>query len=702
MNREAAAPPHLSSLAIFVLTISLSPALFAQAPTTRPLAVDDIYRMQEVGDAQCSPDGRWIAYTVTTIDREADKRRTAIWTVNWEGTQNLRLSYGPESDTSPRWSPDGHYLAFLSVRTAGGKTGIWLLDRRGGEARLLTEANGGVVGFEWAPDGRVLVVEIGASDGEGAHSDATNLSASFPKAPEPIVIDGLQFKSDIDGYLTPASRTQLYLLDVDSRKLDPLTADQKLHDGAPAWSPDGTRIAYVRRKETDTGQAGSDDIYVVDAHSGAMPRRLVSTYVPHDEQHLAWSPDGTLIAYLDTGEPKYSAYDQYRLAVVPAVGGVPRLLTETLDRGVRSPEFTRDGSSIAFLVTDDRRRYVAEVPVAGGTTVMLSGTDAAVYQKCRSAGHTAVVASTDTALPEVFALEGKHLRKLTSHNDSLLGELRLGAVRDIAFKSKDGADINGMIITPPDFDASRKYPTIAWIHGGPNLQDAHGLPFNLYPLQLERQLFAASGYVVLAINYRGSSGRGAEFSRSISADWGNKEVADVLAGVDFAVAEGVADPARLGIGGWSYGGMLTSYTIASDARFKAAVSGAGMANMISAYGTDQYIVQYNDELGPPWKSLDAWFKVSYPFFHADRIHTPTLFMGGDHDFNVPIAGSEQMYEALRTLGVPTQLVVYPEQFHLFTRPSYIHDRMQRYIAWFDKFVLAEDPIKSSGAAPVAH
>jgi dipeptidyl aminopeptidase/acylaminoacyl peptidase len=216
------------------------------------------------------------------------------------------------------------------------------------------------------------------------------------------------------------------------------------------------------------------------------------------------------------------------------------------------------------------------------------------------------------------------------------------------------------------------------------------LRFNLYPLQLERQLFAARGYVVLAINYRGGSGRGAEYTRSIFADWGNKEVADLLAGVDFAVASGIADPERLGIGGWSYGGILTDFTIASDTRFKAAISGAGAANELSMYGSDQYIKQYSNELGPPWKNPDLWMKVSYPFFKADRIHTPTLFMGGQSDFNVPIIGSEQMYQALRTLGVPTELVIYPGQFHLLRRPSYIRDRMLRYYAWFDKYLMPKN------------
>ena len=192
--------------------------------------------------------------------------------------------------------------------------------------------------------------------------------------------------------------------------------------------------------------------------------------------------------------------------------------------------------------------------------------------------------------------------------------------------------------------------------------------------------------MVLAINYRGSAGRGQACQKAIHRDWGNLEVVDLLGAVDEAVRQGIADPDRLGIGGWSYGGISTNYTIATDPRFKAAVSGAGSSLQFSMYGIDQYILQYDQEMGQPWKTRDAWMKVSYPFFHADRIKTPTLFLGGEKDFNVPIAGSEQMYQALKSLGVDTQLVVYPGQFHGLTIPSYERDRLQRYLDWFNKYL----------------
>jgi dipeptidyl aminopeptidase/acylaminoacyl peptidase len=297
-----------------------------------------------------------------------------------------------------------------------------------------------------------------------------------------------------------------------------------------------------------------------------------------------------------------------------------------------------------------------------------------------------VRASTDSVAPEIFALEDGNLRKLTSHNDTLLAELQLGSVNDISFASKDGTEIHGIVVRPPNYKTGERCPSLLWIHGGPNGQDAHGLDFGPFPLQLERQFFAANGYVVLAVNYRGSAGRGANFTRSIAADWGNKEVADLLAGIDHIVKIGFADPDRLGIGGWSYGGLLTDYTIASDSRFKAAISGAGSANQISMYGSDQYVVQYDNEVGPPWRKLEDWLKLSYPFFKADSIHTPTLFLGGDKDFNVPIIGGEQMYQALRSMNVPTQLVVYPGECHAFSRPSFIRDRLERDLAWFDKYL----------------
>jgi dipeptidyl aminopeptidase/acylaminoacyl peptidase len=347
---------------------------------------------------------------------------------------------------------------------------------------------------------------------------------------------------------------------------------------------------------------------------------------------------------------------------------------------VTSPAWTPDGASLVFAFEDDRAGVIGRVSASGGPVERVTnGRRVVSSPRIGKDGAMAVLAATPAELPEVFALENSALRRLSRQNDALLAEFALARVEDLESRSKDGTVVRGLMTKPAGYAAGRTYPTVLFIHGGPNGQDDYAFSF-------ERELFAAAGYVVLEVNYRGSSGRGSAFQKAIFADWGNKEVEDLLGAVDEAVRRGVADPARLGIGGWSYGGILTNYTIASDPRFKAAVSGASSSLQLTMYGTDQYVVQYEQEMGVPWKAKDRWLKVSYPFFQVERIRTPTLFMCGEKDFNVPIAGVEQMYQALRSLGVDTRFVVYPGQFHGLTVPSYQRDRLQRYLEWWNRYL----------------
>lgn len=662
--------------ALFSLLVSLSG--LAQTPAKRVLNLDDLNRLRYVGDPQCSPDGRWVAYTVAQVDNEKDKRVTQIWMASWDGSEDIQLTYGTESESTPRWSPDGRYLSFVSSRDGQTKgSQVWLLDRRGGEARQLTHIKDHSISeYAWSPDSKKLLLVLQEKNDADKDDAKQKSKDGEEKPPKPIAIDRYHFKEDIEGYLGP-KHNHIYLFDIATGKLDQITNDN-FDETSAQFSPDGTKIAFVSNQDKDPDRSKNTDVFVIDARPGAAARRL-TTFPGPDAGPLAWSPDGKLIAYLQGSESKYDAYNLDRLAEVPSDGGPARILTEQLDRGVSDPVFNQDGSSILFIVADDRSEYPAQVPAAGGPVQRLIS-DPVVASKISSrTGHSAVLVTTDYAPNEVYALEGDKLRQITHHNDALLSELNLAHVEPVSFKSKDGTDVHGLVFEPPNFERGKKYPALLRIHGGPNGQDGHDFDF-------DRQFLAAHGYVVLAVNYRGSSGRGQEYQKTIFADWGNKEVADLLAGVDHMVSMGIADPDRLGIGGWSYGGILTDYTIASDQRFKGAISGAGSANQISMYGADEYVFQYDSELGPPWKSQNLWIKLSYPFFHADRIHTPTLFMGGDKDFNVPLIGSEQMYQALKTLGVPTELVIYPGQFHGFTRPSFVRDRYERYVAWYDKYV----------------
>lgn len=633
----------------------------------RPLAADDWYRFADVSGIRMAPDGGAVAYLVTSYDRQADASRNALWIVDWTGKAPVQLTRG-ESVSEPRFSPDGRSLSFLSARPAGSSTQLWLIDRHGGEPRQLSHVTGELTGYEWSPDGRHIVLVMHAAT----------------EGPKPLVVDAWHFKEDRQGYLTVDSRSHLCLLEVASGACETLTSDAARADSLPAFSPDGRTIAYVSNQMVGPGGAGQDDIELIAPRPGANPRRLLTVWSPN-HQKLQWSPDGRLIAFLQGDELRFNAYITDSLAVADARSGRVHALTPQLDRAVVSPHFTADGSAIEFAVEDDAYQYPAQVRTHGGA-VERRGGPMVVNELASAAGRTAVLASDDHAPFEVFALEHGRIRPLTAHNQPLFAELALGTVEDIAFASRDGTQIHGQIVKPPGYVAGRRYPTIVWIHGGPNGQDDHSLLLESYGPQLERQLFASHGYVVLAINYRGGTGRGAKFARSILADWGHLEVEDLLAGVDYAVAAGIADPAHLGVGGWSYGGLLTDYLIASDSRFRAAISGAGSGNQLSTYGSDEYVLEYDAELGPPWKSADLWLKVSYPFFHAERIRTPTLFLGGDKDFNVPIIGGEQMYEALRTLGVPTELIVYPGEHHTLDRPSFLVDRYQRYLDWMRQYL----------------
>jgi len=668
---------------LFVILLS-AVALVAQT-NRHPLRLDDMTRFKSVGDPQLSPDGQWIAYVVGTTDTKEDKSSSHIWLTSIDGTNDRQITFGQESESSPRWSPDGKYLSFTSSRPGKARgSQVWLLDRSGGEAWQLTEVKGRLQGYEWAPDAKRLALIIGDPDPEAepGPSPAPGASAT-PRVPKPIVIDRYRFKQDVQGYLLSGRHSYIYLFDINTKKLDRLT-NGKSDESSIAWSPDGTRIAFMSNHLDDPDREPSAQLFVVDAKPGSMEKALSPATVRAGRSRPEWSPDNKWIAFFEGDEKKYGAYSMDHLMLVATDGtSAPTRFkaTDDLDRGTSTVRFSPDGKSITFLVTDDRSVYPARANLSGGAVEKLMKPPIVISSWTSAGGRTIVLSGNDTKPTEIYAFENNSLRQITHQNDALIAELDFGATEDVEFKAKDGTDVHGLLTYPVGYAKGTKVPLLLRIHGGPNGQDQHAL-------SLERQYFAANGYAVLAVNYRGSAGRGQKFSRAIFADWGNYEVIDLQAGVDHVVKMGVADPDRLGVGGWSYGGILTDYLIASDNRFKAATSGAGTAFTVSFYGTDQYIIQYDYEIGPPWnpKSWEIYQKLSYPFLHADRIKTPTLFLGGERDFNVPVQGGQQMYQALRSLGIDTQLIIYPNEFHGIQRPSYQRDRYERYLAWYEKYV----------------
>lgn len=660
---------HRYRFPVLLLSVVLSVSIAFSQTAKRPIAPIDVYRLQTISDLQVSPDGNWIAYVLSSVDTTKDRRNSDLWMVSWDGTQTIQLTNSPDGESRPRFSPDGKYLSFVAKRGEDKNSQIYLLDRRGGEASRLTNLKVDVGEYVWSPDAARILLVLKDPD----VSDTTK-----NKARAPYVIDRYHFKQDGEGYLDRRA-THLYLFDVASKKLDTLTTG-RYNELRPVFSPDGSRIVFVSNRTEDPDKNQNTDLYVMEAKPGAEMKKL-TTWRGGDDSPV-WSPDGKFIAYLQTSSDEpFTMYGQTYLAVIPVDGGVPRLLSKPVDRPFSNPRWSDDGKTIYGILRDDRQALVASFDAADGKLTRVADGEKVFgnLEPNRAKNAWVALMSTPYQPAEIYALEQGGLRKITNVHDAFLAPLQLATVEGFQSKSKDGTIVSSILFRPPNTPTNQKLPLVLYIHGGPVAQDEYGF-------DLTRQIFACAGYAVVGVNYRGSSGRGIAFTRAIYGDWGNKEVVDIVGAADHLIKQGIVDENRMAIAGWSYGGISTNYTIATDRRFKAAVSGAGSSLQLTMYGTDQYIVQYETELGLPWKNPDAWMKVSYPFFKADRIKTPTLFMASQNDFNVPVAGAEQMYQALKSLGVPTELVIYPNQNHGLTVPSYIKDRLERHLAWFNRYL----------------
>lgn len=658
-----------------IILFFLANTVFAQNKNG-PLP-NDVYGMKNTSDIHVSPDGNWVVYVVSTVDTTKDSWNDDIWTTSWDGKQTIQLTNSTEDESSPLFSPDGKYISFLSSRKIGEESDdddddhsqVWLLDRRGGEAKSISDVKSSIKDYCWSPDGKHILLVMKDQD----FSDTSKTKERLP-----YVIDRYHFKEDYTGYLDRRA-THFYLLDIESGDIDTLTSG-KYDESSPAFSPDGKQIAFVSNRTEDPDKNENSDIYVMDAKPGADMKQL-TTWEGSDTDPR-WSTDGKWIAYQQSfSNEKFTMFGNNILALISSNGGTPKLLSAGVERNIVEHQWSKDGNSIAALMEDNRRCTVVLFGLDGKEISRPGDGDHAIFelQLNKANGQWATLMS-DPHLPfEVFVLENGVNRRLTTFQEDFIQSVSLAKVEGFQSVSKDGTLVPGLLYTPSNAAKNKPLPLIMYIHGGPVGQDD-------YEFEMTAQMLAEKGFAVAQINYRGSTGSNNNHIRAIMGDWGDKEVIDINGAVDYLIEKGIADSTKLGIFGWSYGGILTDYSIATNQRFKAASSGAGSALQLSMYGTDQYITQYNNELGPPWKNLDKWIQISYPFLHADRINTPTLFMASQNDFNVPVAGAEQMYQALKTTGVPTELVIYPNQNHGLEVPSYIADRLQRYIDWFSKYL----------------
>jgi dipeptidyl aminopeptidase/acylaminoacyl peptidase len=645
----------------------------------RALKIEDQFKIKEVGSPQISPDGRWVAYTVTTPNFEEESSLIRIWMIPMAGGTPIPMTSATVSSWAPTWSADGEFLYFLSARD-GGKSQVWALDlEHGGEARQITDIERGARSIEWSPDGKKLVLVIRDEDPKKA--DEKKAGKRSAKTREPWVIDRLQFKRDYAGYLD-RRRTHIYVYDVESKQLTQVTSGD-YDDSAPKWSPDGKMIAFVSNRTEEPDANYNTDIWLVDADNNDKGKNLIRvTSSPGPERSPVWHPDGKSIGHISAPDVEAGQYATNHLAMISLKGGGPTLLAKDLDRNASAPRFSEDGSSLYFRLEDSGEEHIARISPSGGSVKRLVEGRLSASRYAIGKGDRLVVLISNPTLPgELFVADRGELRRLTEVNDAFMSTLRLGETEEIHFKSHDGLEIEGFVTKPPSFNPSFRYPTLLRIHGGPVGQYDYGFSF-------EAQLFAAHDYVVVRSNPRGSSGYGQDFAMGLHQGWGEKDYRDVLAAVDHVIGLGYADPDRLGVGGYSYGGILTNYLITKTDRFKAATSGAGSALYAASYGHDMYQRWYEWELGLPWENRELWERIS-PFNYIENVTTPTLFICGEKDWNVPVQNSEQLYQALRRLGVTTRLVVYPGEHHGGWSYEHTKHSHEQYLAWYDQHVKGE-------------
>lgn len=654
--------------------LSIFLPLFAHAQgEPQPVTIDDLMALQSISSPQISPDGEWVAYVVRSRDMEEDESNTQIFMVATSGGEPIPMTDKETSAGDPQWSPDGNFLSFTASKGEDAKTQIWTLNRLGGEAVQLTDVLQGVGDYAWSPDGNKLLLTL--TDPKPA--DLTEDKDDDDKA-VPYVIDRMQFKQDYSGYLD-RRRAHIYVYTPDNETTTQLTFGD-YDDSDPVWSPDGKSIALVSDRSENPDLNYGTDIFVVNVDD-EDPVLTQVTSNPGRDFSPTFSPDSQSIAYVTSTGPDVggSALTPTKYLAVTEIGADQRsILTANLDRNVSRPEYSSNGRDIYFRLEDSGMNHFARVRARGGDIVREVSDEVSVRDFTRAGGSTVLAMANADTPTELYSYDDDELTRLTFLSDDSLSSVAHAEVEKLRFNSVDGTPVEAFLVKPVGYQAGTRYPTILWLHGGPAAQFSFGYNDTA-------QLFAANGYAVILPNPRGSTGYGSEFAHGTVAAWGENDFDDVMAAIDYGIEIGVVDPQRTGVGGWSYGGILTNYVITQTQRFKAAMSGASLGLVTSNYGHDQYQLMYELEFGLPWENPQLWAEMS-PFNKVQNITTPTLWMGGEVDWNVPINNSEQMYIAMKRLGQETQLVVYPDEHHGIRRPSFQKDRFERWISWYDRYL----------------
>jgi len=675
----------------------------------RNITIEDLYQFKQVSRPRISPDGLRVAFGVTTIDARKQEYHSSIWIASTDGGETKRFTGGGSSAQSPSWSPDGRWLAFVTDREGepAGKeqaeqkkqrkatSQIWVIPTDGGEARQLTFMQHGASNPVWSPDGKQIVftAQVGPVDEE--NEDGKTL----PKA---RVIDRLWYRLDGVGFIYER-RTHLFLIDIAGGDPQQLT-DGDWDDTDPAWSPDGSRIAFVSSRAEDRWRFHCPDIYTLMITHGKAGDLKCLTNGSLMCSTPSWSPDGTTIAFIGGLKIHSGGHlDLYTIAAHMQRGSATCLSQDfegTFQDWTNSdigdehlspaPTWSADGRTLYALASHRGASRIFAIATSGTGTNPPTLTPGEVHVRDYSIDQlnstVALLVGSPTRLQEIFVrslAQENELQRLTTFNDDLLSEMDLSTLEYMPYTGADGWSIDGWIMKPHNFDASKKYPLIVEIHGGPATQYGYGF-FH------EMQLLTAAEYVVLFTNPRGSCGYGREFSLAVRGAWGEKDTLDIMAGVDALLQKGYIDERRMGVTGGSYGGFMTNWLIGHTDRFKVAVTDRSVTNLASDFGSCDFGWTFaDDELDTtPWDDLDRYMRMS-PITYVKNIHTPLLIIHSEQDLRCSIEQAEQLFASLKYLGREVLFVRFEGQSHGLSRgghPKLRIERLRHILGWFEKYL----------------
>jgi len=668
--------PAAARVAFLTLLVgtSLVDAAQSAASARRPVGPGDVYSLRVVAALEVAPDGRSLVYVVQTASRQSDGYTNALFRMPSGGGQARALTPQGADDWSPRFSPDGKRLAILSDEGKG--TQIVVARSDGKRRKAVTRVAEGVLAFDWSPDGRQLVFVRNDPRKPGPPDD------------DPWVITRTLIQRDGEGFLTER-RSHLWVVSAGGGEPRQITSGP-YDDTDPRWSPDGRWIAFVSNRTADPDTNDNTDVFVVRPDGSALTCLAAN---PGPDDTPRWSHGGDRIALI--GGRRANDYHQTRPLMVASLAGGPLLdLSADLDTwlspdALLADDETRQGGvwspdDRTLYATFERRgaTYLAALPSAGGTVREILGGPRHVetVRLAPSGDRFFLTLSDATHLPEIHTVraDGSGLVRLSQLNDAFLNQVKLSVPEKIVARNGAGDEVESWLYPPVDLDPSRKHPLILYVHYGP--QDSYDGDY--FDAGLENQVFPGAGYAVLRVNYRGSFAYGETFSRAIWGDWHSREHEDLMASLDEALRRrSWLDPERLGIGGWSYGGIMTLWTLGHTDRFKVGVPERFSLDYPSIFGQDQWFVQYLEELGSPFEEEEKYRRLS-PGTYIPSIKTPLYIIANEKDGNCPLAQAMQLYQRLRHLGVKTELVVYPGENHTMHHPTHLVDRLERLLRWF--------------------